>query len=76
VSPKLAEMRARVVGTAEWSSRAFHRFLIPTVTAACRGAPPEGIPYGRDRFVLLHPGRRFFSMSAFASASPSPDSMS
>ena len=48
------------------------RLLSPTATAA--GHLPKAFPHGRDRFVLLHPGRRFFSASA--SANPSSDSSS
>ncbi|PUZ77369.1 hypothetical protein GQ55_1G365900 [Panicum hallii var. hallii] len=48
------------------------RLLSPTAAAAAH--LPKAFPYRRDPFVLLHPGRRFFSASA--SANPSPDSSS
>ncbi|TKW41258.1 hypothetical protein SEVIR_1G302900v4 [Setaria viridis] len=46
------------------------RLLSPTAAAAAR--LPKTFSHGRDPFMIIHPGRRFFSASAYPSSSSTP----
>lgn len=55
-------------------SRLSHRLLSPTAVAAAHFPIPKTFTHGRDPFILLNPGRRFFSAPSNPSSTPNPSS--